>query len=106
MDLTVLIYHITQRFPNSETYRLVSQMTRSAVSVPAKYCRRSRTRYSARLFALPVDREGIIDGTETYVMLSERLSYVQQAEVRPTLELIAEISKMITAIRGKLVEQP
>lgn len=44
--------------------------------------------------------------TETYVMLSERLNYVQQSEVRPTLEVIAEINKMITAIRGKLAEHP
>ncbi len=42
--------------------------------------------------------------TETYVMLSERLNYAEEPEVQATLAAIAEISKMITAIRGKLVE--
>jgi four helix bundle protein len=35
MDLVVLVYQLCDRFPNSELYRLVSQLTRAAVSVPA-----------------------------------------------------------------------
>ena len=35
MDLAVEIYRLTARFPRSETYRLVAQVTRAAASVPA-----------------------------------------------------------------------
>ncbi len=35
MDLAVEIYRLTARFPRSETYRLVAQITRAAASVPA-----------------------------------------------------------------------
>jgi four helix bundle protein len=35
MDLTVLIYKLSGQFPSSEAYRLVTQITRSAASVPA-----------------------------------------------------------------------
>ncbi|HMD97636.1 MAG TPA: four helix bundle protein [Terriglobia bacterium] len=35
MDLTVEVYNLTKKFPSSETYRLVSQVTRAAASVPA-----------------------------------------------------------------------
>lgn len=104
MDLTVLIYRMTQRFPHSDTYRLVSQMTRSAASVPANiaegHARGSRRDYS---HFLSIAKGSLMETeTETYVMLSERLNYAEQPEVRATLAVITEISKMITAIRGKL----
>jgi four helix bundle protein len=35
MDLAVEIYRLARRFPREETYRLVSQLTRAVVSVPA-----------------------------------------------------------------------
>jgi len=105
MDLTVLVYRMTQRFPNTETYRLVSQMTRSAASVPANiaegHARGTKRDYSHLLSIA----KGSLMETETYVMLSERLNYVEQPDVRAVLALITEISKMITAIRGKLTEK-
>jgi four helix bundle protein len=105
MDLTVLVYRMTQRFPNTETYRLVSQMTRSAASVPANiaegHARGTKRDYSHFLSIA----KGSLMETETYVMLSERLNYVEQPDVRSVLALITEMSKMITAIRGKLTEK-
>ncbi|MEH1784841.1 MAG: four helix bundle protein [Nostoc sp.] len=35
MDMVVQIYQLTAKFPATETYRLTSQITRAAVSVPA-----------------------------------------------------------------------
>ena len=35
MDLAVEIYRLTAKFPASENYRLVSQITRAVASVPA-----------------------------------------------------------------------
>ncbi|HKR31441.1 MAG TPA: four helix bundle protein [Terriglobales bacterium] len=102
MELAVLIYRLTQQFPNTETYRLVSQITRSAASVPANiaegHARGTRRDYSHFLSIA----KGSLMETETYVLLSERLNYVEQSEARAVLAMITEISKMITAIRGRL----
>ena len=43
--------------------------------------------------------------TETYITLSMRLKYATQEEVQPILDLITEISKMLTALRSRLTEQ-
>lgn len=40
--------------------------------------------------------------TETFVMLSLRLGYTSQAEAQPVLNLITEISKMLTVLRLRL----
>ncbi|HKR30683.1 MAG TPA: four helix bundle protein, partial [Terriglobales bacterium] len=75
-------------------------------SVPANiaegHARGSRRDYSHFLSIA----KGSLMETETYVMLSERLNYAEEPEVQATLAVITEISKMITAIRGKLVEHP
>lgn len=44
--------------------------------------------------------------TETFVMLSSRLGYTNQAEAQPVLDLITEISKMLTVLRLRLTEGP
>jgi four helix bundle protein len=35
MELAVQIYRATEKFPREETYRLISQLRRAAVSVPS-----------------------------------------------------------------------
>lgn len=44
--------------------------------------------------------------TETYVMLSSRLGYATDVETKPVLDLITEISKMLTVLRLRLMEGP
>jgi four helix bundle protein len=50
MDLTVLIYRLSAKFPSNETHRLVAQVTRSAASVPANLVE-GRGRATKRDFA-------------------------------------------------------
>jgi len=104
MDLTVLVYRLSQSFPTNEMYRLVSQMTRSAASVPANiaegHARGSRRDYSHFLSIA----KGSLMETETYLMLSVRLKYLSKEEVTSALNSVTEISKMITALRLRLAE--
>ena len=41
--------------------------------------------------------------TETFLMIAIRLGYLQKGVAYPTLELITEISKMLTVLRRKLL---
>ena len=42
--------------------------------------------------------------TETFLMLAVRLEYVTHERAAPALELVTEISKMVTALRARLQE--
>jgi four helix bundle protein len=48
--------------------------------------------------------KGSLMELETYVMISERLGYLSGDETRPLLERISELSRMLTALRRRLLE--
>jgi four helix bundle protein len=103
MDLTVQIYGLASLFPQTEIYRLTSQITRAASSVPANiaegHARGTRNDY-AHFLAIA---KGSLMETETFLMIAVRLSCVKESQANPPLSLITEISKMLTAIRTKLL---
>jgi hypothetical protein len=42
--------------------------------------------------------------TETFLTLAVRLGFLTDAQAVPTMRLITEISKMLTALRSRLIE--
>jgi four helix bundle protein len=103
MDMAVEVYRLTGRFPRSEMYRLTSQVTRAAASVPANIAE-GNARGSRRDYAHFLSiAKGSLNETETFLFLALRLGYLSEAETAPTLMLITEIGKMLTALRARLV---
>jgi len=102
MDLTVEIYRLSHRFPKDETYRLVSQITRAAASVPANIAE-GHARFSTREYAhfLSIAKGSLME-TETFLMLAIRLGYLDEEVAAFALGLITQISKMLTRLRTRL----
>lgn len=103
MDLAVNVYKLCSSFPPDERFRLTSQITRAASSVPANiaegHARATRKDY-ANFLAIA---KGSLMEAETFLTLAVRLQYLSNAQAARAQQLITEISKMITAIRSKLV---
>src|SRR5262245_17832035 len=103
MDLATMVYRLSRSLPKSETYGLTSQLTRAAASVPANVAegsaRSSRKDY-ANFLAIA---KGSLMEAETFLMLTVRLEYLTESETRSAMSLITEISKMLTALRAKLL---
>ncbi len=105
MDLAVEIYRLSSAFPRTEMYRLTSQITRAAASVPANIAE-GNARSTRRDYASFVSiAKGSLMETETFLLLSVRLGYVPAKEASPALGQIVQISKMLTSLRNRLLEQ-
>lgn len=105
MDLAVEVYRLTSSFPTSERYRLVDQLSRAAASVPANIAE-GQARSTAKDFAhFPSIARGSLMETQTYLMLAVRLDYLTDTEAAAALDLITEISRMLTALQKSLRAQ-
>ena len=96
------IYPITAHFPSDERYGLVSQLRRAAVSVPTNIAEGSKrvggTDY-ARFLNLA---EASLAEAEYLLMFSRDLGYVDAPTVSPLFERIAELARMLHALRTKV----
>lgn len=102
MDLVVLVYELSRQFPKTEEYRLTSQLTRAIVSVPANIAE-GKERSTARDFAnfLAIAKGSLMEA-ETLLMVAIRLGYLSDDRANPALDLLTEVSKMLTVLRKRI----
>ena len=106
MTLTKLVYKLTDGFPDRERFGLTSQTRRAAVSVPSNIAE-GQARHGTREFLQFLSHaSGSLAELETQLLLSEGLGFSKQADVAHTSDGIAELQKMIAAIRKTLALQP
>jgi four helix bundle protein len=102
MELVVEIYKITEKFPKSELYGIVSQMRRSAVSIPSNIAegRKRSTRKDFRQFLIIAYASA--SEIETQVEISKRLNFINIAEYKKTDSLLLEVMKMLGKMLSSL----
>lgn len=98
MDLTVVIYELTEQFPPEERYNLISQMRRSAVSIPSNIAegRYRGTMKDYRQFLRIAFSSGA--ELETQIELSKRLSKMKGLNFVQADELLLEVMKMLNTM--------
>ena len=78
MDLSVLIYEVTKKFPVDEKFGLISQMRRCAVSIPSNIAEGSaRNSYKEFVKFLHIAL-GSLAELETQLLLATRLGYLEK----------------------------
>jgi len=102
IDLVVDCYKLTERFPSSERYGLVSQIRRSATSIPSNvtegHARRTRRAYLNHVnIALGSEAE-----LETHVLVAVRLGFCTDDQVRELCERRARVGRRLTSLAGSL----
>ncbi len=100
--LTLEIYRLTQSFPKTEIYGLVSQMRRSSSSIPtniAEGCGRNTERDFARFLD---NAMGSASELEYQLILAYDLQYITQDTYEKTSAELTEIKRMLNAFIQKL----
>lgn len=102
MDLVVECYKFAGNLPNNETYGLISQVQRSAVSIPANIAEgQGRDHLGDYLRHLSI-ANGSLKELETHLPLVGRLGYRPQEDAEPILAQCTEVGKMLSGLSKSL----
>ena len=99
------IYAATQTWPSDERFGLISQIRRSAVSVPSNIAEGCSRRSTGDFVRFLLIAKGSLAEAETQVIIAGRLDYVGAAAQTALLEAADEISRMIAGLINKLEER-
>jgi four helix bundle protein len=103
-DLTLKVYLATKTFPKEEMYGLISQMRRSAVSIPtniAEGCGRESTAETIQFFNMAT---GSASELEYQLILAGDLHYMEENTFTQLSDELGEVRRMIYGFIQKLKE--
>jgi len=100
--LVLEIYKITKKFPGEEKFGLVSQLRRSASSIPSNIVEGFK-RKSKKDFAHFINiAESSLEETKYSLLLSLDLCYLKRADFDALSEKCDEIGRMLNGLHKKL----
>ncbi len=102
MDLVEETYRIIKHLPREEMYALSDQMRRAATSIPSNIAE-GQVRNSTKEFVMFLSiARGSNAELQTQLLISVRLRYLKEDEIRKALNLSEEVGKMLLTIIQKL----
>jgi four helix bundle protein len=98
MELVVAVYVGTRSFPKAEIYGLLSQMRRSAVSVPGNIAEgkgRSTDRDRSLFFC---HARGSLLELETQILIAQQLEYLAPSEAEKLMANSTQLGRMLDSL--------
>ena len=96
--LALEIYKITQNYPKEEIYGLISQMRRSAVSIPCNIAEGYRRGHRKEYLQFLHMAYGSCSELETLLSLSRDLGYIERGVFEMVYQLQGETSKLLKGL--------
>ena len=98
MDLVTAVYRASQGFPKEEICGLVSQIRRSAVSVPSNiaegHARTSRKEFQYFLS----NARGSLAELETQLTIAHQLAYIDETVINQLLDRLGEVGRILNGL--------
>jgi four helix bundle protein len=102
IDLTMVIYKLTSKFPPDERFGLTSQMRRAAVSISSNIAE-GRSRGTRKDFTQFLHIAlGSISELETQLEMAKRLEYGEKVDYNESVAILEEVSRMLVAMISSL----
>lgn len=102
IDLVKEIFKLTKLFPKEETYGMVSQMRKAAVSIPSNIAEGSGRRFSNEWKQFYSIAYGSTLELETQLIISRDIELAPKQSFISSFLLIEEVSKIIRTISSNL----
>ncbi len=102
MKFVAEAYRLTTKFPTHELYGLVSQLRRSAISIPSNIAEGQGRRSTGEFrHFLGIARGSLLE-VETQILLAAELGYVEAAESESLLRKSAEVGRILNGLMNAL----
>ena len=102
MLLVEEVYKLVRLLPKEETFALSDQMRRAAVSIPSNIAEgKSRASRKEFIHFLSIAK-GSKSELETQLLICCRLGFLKEKQIKKSLELCEDISKMIFGLVEKI----
>ena len=88
MHLAKQMYLLTTNFPKEETYGLISQIRRSAVSIPSNIAEGAARNSNKEFIQFLYVSLGSLSELETQLLLSDELSFIEYSKFEAEIENI------------------
>jgi len=95
LDLADAVYALTREFPKEETYGLISQMRRCAVSIPSNIAEGSGRKTMNDFKQFLAVAYGSALELETQLLLSQRFGYGHSLKITLAHNLLDEVLRML-----------
>jgi len=101
-ELVLKVYKFTKGFPTDEKYGLVSQLRRSAASVPTNIVEGFK-RSSKKEYAHYINiADSSLEETKYHIILSADLGYLSQDQIAELTDSCDQVGRMLYAFYKKL----
>ena len=104
LDLTVEIYRVSAKLPESEKYGLRSQMQRAASSIPMNIAEGHARQHRKEFLHHLSYAKGSLAELETQLILSSKLKLIGRDELTPVWTRAQEVGKMLNIMIRRLRE--
>ena len=102
IDLVVLIYEVTDRFPDREKYGLTSQIRRASVSISANIAEGAARTSPKEFLCFLSNAQGSASEVETELLIASRVGFLDKKSHGELDRKLQEIGRMITGLRKYL----
>ena len=98
MELVTAVYRASQGFPKEEIFGLVSQIRRSAVSVPSNIAE-GHARTSKKEFQYFLSNaRGSLAELETQLTIAHQLAYIDETRINQLLDRLGEVGRILNGL--------
>ena len=102
MDFAAEVYRVTRYFPKDELYGLTSQLRRASVSIPSNIAEGQGRQTTGEFRQFLGHARGSLLETETQILLSERLGYLEHETMKKLLAQASEVGRIVNGLMSSL----
>jgi four helix bundle protein len=99
IDLVVIVYEITEKFPDRERYGLTSQIRRASVSISANIAEGAARTFPKEFLHFLSNAQGSASEVSTELLIANRVGILEREAFRELDSQLDEIGRMLSGLK-------